>query len=50
MIDRNYVPQTKQIANTQPTASVPTIAPVLSVEPNSVIHVEVPVNQGQQGF
>lgn len=53
MIDRNYLPQTKQIAaNTQPAVSVPTNAPVSTVEPNNVTqsHTEAPVNQGQQGF
>lgn len=50
MIDRNYVPQTKQNVNAQPATSVPVAAPVSSVEQNSVTHVEVPVNQGQQGF
>lgn len=50
--NRNYVPQTKPIANTQPANNNnnTTIAPVSTVEQNTVTHVEVPVNQGQQGF
>lgn len=52
MTHRNYVPQTKPIANTQPVNNITTIAPVSTVEQNTVTqtHVEVPVNQGQQGF
>lgn len=52
MTDRNYVPQTKPIVNSQPTNINATIAPVSTVEQNTVTqaHVEVPVNQGQQGF
>lgn len=52
MTVRNYVPQTKPIANSQPSNNVATNATASTVEPNSVIAqtpVEVPVNQGQQG-
>lgn len=52
MIDRNYVPQTKQIAKTEPAASATSIAPVSNVEQNGATpnNVDVPANQGQQGF
>lgn len=51
MINRNYVPQTKQnVVNSQPATSNPTTTP--NVEQNNVTQniAEVPVNQGYQGF